>query len=122
MLNTSNDERTHMPRRVQADALHTGNPLTENVAAISGEIHATVPAYQVFYKRWADTLSGFPGIWNYCALAGEVFTECETPGCWDHGDWVEAIDAYVKFILEAATLPTVEDLRFKAKELIPKPK
>jgi len=49
--------------------------LAENTAAISGTFHQDREKYDQFYNLHCDTLSGFPGIWNYLARASDIFTE-----------------------------------------------
>jgi len=94
--------------------------LAENTAAISGTFHQDREKYDRFYHLHGDTLSGFPGIWNYLARASEIFTEAETPGCWDAGEWIETVDAYVEFIISAdiRKLPNEKALRAKMRKLM----
>jgi len=94
--------------------------LAENTAAISGTFHADRETYDQFYHLHRDTLSGFPGVWNYLARASEIFTEAETPGCWDSGEWIETVDVYVEFIISAdiRKLPNEKALRAKMRKLM----
>src|SRR3954447_17501526 len=94
--------------------------LAENTAAISGTFHQDQKAYKQFYHLHCGTLSGFPGIWNYLGRAAEIFTEAENPGCWDGGEWIETVDAYVAFIIcaDPGKLPTEKALRAKMKKLM----
>jgi hypothetical protein len=90
--------------------------LLENIAAVSGEVHSDEKQYSDFYYLYSLQLSGFPGIWHFCAVAGLAFTqvEIEQKREWD-GEWIDAITNYVSAILtQAIDNPgtDVEDIDF----------
>ena len=62
-------------------------PMLHNVSAFSANLHTDDTKYQQFYNSYADSLSGFPGIWMFCAHAGYAFTYVERQRnlTWDDG-------------------------------------
>jgi hypothetical protein len=71
-------------------------PLMENVSAFSAEFHGN-KAWPQFYERYAAQLSGFPGIWTFCAVAGYSFTAAERELKLTAGEDYEYIEAVTDF-------------------------
>jgi hypothetical protein len=93
------------------------NDRDQNIAAVSAELHGD-KRYQRFYDKNADELSGFPGIWSYCAEAADLFTQAEKlvePGSYEY---LEAIMDYVDLILKADNLPSNDALLELARRAI----
>ena len=69
--------------------------LLENLSAISAEFHSN-EAFDKYYNRYADVLSGFPGIWNQMIVMARAFTSVESSlaSAVDH-EWIEAIQFFV---------------------------
>ena len=90
------------------------NLLLEDVAAVTGNFHADPKRYQKFYDRYATSLSGFPGIWKLCALAGKVFNELWIKNPQTDDYWIETVDAYVDLIFSAADAQGFQDVQSEA--------
>ena len=68
----------------------------EDCAAIS-ERFFQQPQQQKFYDRYAEQLSGFPGVWMFVAHAAKIFTELNPD--YDEIDWIASTEAYAHHIL-----------------------
>jgi hypothetical protein len=75
--------------------------VAENAAAISDGVHSNRAGYDRFYKAFCDDLSGFPGIWKYCAECG-LELERQRPNDKNPDGWIEAIFEVQKAILQTA--------------------
>lgn len=82
--------------------------LLENTAAISAVIHGNEEKYSDFYSRFSNELSGFSGIWVYCAEMGEAFTIAEDEVDPAH-NYIEAITSFAESILSVDELPIGRD-------------
>ena len=117
-------ETVHVPRvrAVKPDA-ERALDACESVAAISAVIHQDLEAYNRFYKRVANKVGGFPGIWMIAVAAGVALTkvaEEHGPDVWDNYAYIETIDAYGTLLMshdhEAGRLLDVDHLQVLARE------
>jgi hypothetical protein len=75
--------------------------VAENAAAISDGVHSNRKGYDRFYKAFCDAMSGFPGIWTYCAECG-LELERQRPNAKNPDGWIEAVFEVQKAILQTA--------------------
>lgn len=92
---------------------------SETVSAVSAVFHENTDYYQQFYEKYGPDLSGFPGIWQLCAEAGEVLDEvlCQHPD--GSYDYIETVDMFVHYLQTDLEVPyTHEDLEEHAKNAL----
>lgn len=90
--------------------------LAENIAAISFSFYENRRAYNRFYRRHCDTLSGFPGVWNFVRAAAEIFTNVEKAGLYSY-EYIDAIDHFASKLVRAKDLTTL-NIRKLAQEAL----
>jgi hypothetical protein len=68
----------------------------QTIVAISDAFHQP-KGYAPVYKKVADELYGFPGIWLFVALMADVFIEYEEKNKidWNKYEYIESLWAYV---------------------------
>jgi hypothetical protein len=71
--------------------------IAESSAAISDQVHSDQSKYKAFYNRLAQSLGGFPGIWNLIAECA-IELERQHPDEWEDG-WIECCSSIGDIIL-----------------------
>ena len=102
------DKEPFLPFLMQQPGEAQLQPVAENAAAISDQVHSNRDRYRRLYRRLGEKLGGFPGVWNFIAECALELAR-QHPGEWQDG-WIEACWTIGDYILAMEDSTTAKEL------------